>query len=324
MLESAKKKGRKSNNVKLEKIMSVESLQLNERSDRSDDDPIILILPLSLKELLENIYNMDNKIMEILQEETTCLTYNNFDYPNNNFNKNGNIKKDETSNVIIKNYNNIFIDSTIVDIITKDFTPLPTIINDNISSLSFIKAQKTDIYCWWDSNPFTTFPICSPIAYIENPNDKNKDKRNGYFKVEGCFCSLNCVKSHLRSKGKQLELLSFYQRKIFGKIKIIKQAPPKEILNCFGGTQTIEEYRESFTSLIDYSLNTFPLVFIPKQVEQRQQTTQLKKSITNIKENKEKFVPRDTTKVNVSRKRITEQIANSNKSTSLSRLLKRN
>jgi len=104
---------------------------------------------------------------------------------------------------------------------------------------------KSDCWCWWCSHPFDTQP-----AYIPEHYDNVKD----VFYLAGNFCSWNCAKSYLYSQksikvGMRCSLLSLLRRKLQGKMvrDCIRPAPPREVLKVFGGSLTIEEFRNNNT-----------------------------------------------------------------------------
>lgn len=220
--------------------------------------PIILEIPISYEKLMEYRMSNYNRIEEILSEIPVSLFDNNKEpiksnnivLDNNETKLNSNIKKYNNVDNCGKEYN-----ITIYDINSILETKLDS------KQLERIKVMKTDISCWWCCHQFNTFPVCAPIKY---------ESKYDIFKVKGCFCSFNCVKSYLYStKVTDHSLVSFLQKRILGKHMKTKQAPPKEILKKFGGSIGIEEYRESFNTLTEYNQNIYPMIYIPYQLEKR-------------------------------------------------------
>lgn len=108
---------------------------------------------------------------------------------------------------------------------------------------------KTDVWCGWCSHSFDTVPIGLPELY---------DQRTEKFSTRGCFCSFNCAHAYNISLAdhkvwERFALLSRIKNIIFAgtgiENKRIVAAPPKEILKVFGGTKTIEEFRNKRISV---------------------------------------------------------------------------
>ena len=116
---------------------------------------------------------------------------------------------------------------------------------DNIQILHCYKGketlwkEKTNIWCWWCCHPFDGPPRFIPTKY-----DELRDR----YQVTGNFCSWNCAKAFiLRDKGFSNNLNTHYfhslVKKIHGSNYNIKPSPCRQTLKCFGGSLTIEEFR---------------------------------------------------------------------------------
>ena len=126
--------------------------------------------------------------------------------------------------------------------------------------------QRSHCFCWWDSHPFTSVPIAIPTSY----NSVNKT-----FKVMGCFCSFQCALAY-KKYDRNLDnvdtsLLYFFFNKITpNKINVtnLKPAPPRQMLNIFGGSLSIDQYRE-FTKdrNLTYDMITYPLIPVAQYAE---------------------------------------------------------
>lgn len=139
----------------------------------------------------------------------------------------------------------------------------------SVSSGNKIKIRKTNQKCLWDANTFDNLPCFLPENYYDNK-----------YYVFGCFCSFNCALAHNLYYIKDSKI---YHRKslvyklykeMFG-IPIdspieIKEAPPRELLEDFGGPMSIEKFRKSF-SLIDkeYIVYMPPIRPIDIYIEER-------------------------------------------------------
>ena len=130
----------------------------------------------------------------------------------------------------------------------KDFTTYP---------------KKTNVSCWWCCHTFETKPIGIPC----------KQDSTG-FHVIGCFCSFNCAYSFLKQPDYSLlrsftkmpngmDLLHMYNS-LTGEKNITMDnfflpAPPKYVLQKFGGSLTIEDYRRNFA----YNCSTINIISTP-------------------------------------------------------------
>ena len=120
-----------------------------------------------------------------------------------------------------------------------------------------ITIKKTHIWCWWDCHPFNNLPCFLVDSY-----------HNDTYYVIGCFCSYNCslaynlyyMKDSKIYQRKSLTLRLY--REMYGLSMEdsidIKEAPPRENLDVFGGDKTIDAYRRSFVFV-----NKEYIVFIP-------------------------------------------------------------
>lgn len=136
------------------------------------------------------------------------------------------------------------------------------IYSNNLNFISYrskkkIVIKKTNIKCWWDGHNFTNLPCFLPELF-----------HNNVYHVSGCFCSFNCALAYnlyylKDSKIHHRKSLVYkLYREMYGlpadDIIEIKEAPPKEILEDFGGTMTIDIFRRSFIML-----NKEYIIFIP-------------------------------------------------------------
>lgn len=111
-----------------------------------------------------------------------------------------------------------------------------------------VSIKKTNIKCWWDSHNFTNVACFLPEIY-----------HNNIYHITGCFCSFNCALAYnlyylKDSKMHQRKSLIYkLYREIYGLSMEdpidIKEAPPKEILEDFGGDMTITAFRRTFITI---------------------------------------------------------------------------
>jgi hypothetical protein len=104
-----------------------------------------------------------------------------------------------------------------------------------------IIIEKTNIVCWWCTEPFATIPCFLPQSC-----------NNNTYYVFGCFCSYNCAHTYNLNLNDQMtsnrtRLLYSFCRALYNKddIKLIT-APRREILTKFGGSLSIEQFRDEF------------------------------------------------------------------------------
>ena len=108
---------------------------------------------------------------------------------------------------------------------------------------------KTDVWCWWCCHPFDNQPRYLPTKY---------DELRSRFQVMGNFCSWACVKSFDLNESSYASgkmLLTTLMRTIHGKSYNIDSAPPRSALKVFGGTMSIEEFRNRDKNVY-YEINT--------------------------------------------------------------------
>jgi hypothetical protein len=125
--------------------------------------------------------------------------------------------------------------------------------------------EQVNIYCWHCCHPFKTSPVSIPIRYIDD-----------IFHVYGVFCSYNCaaaynLNSNDYNKNERHQLLSLMYSKLYNTNSFVEinPAPPKEILQIFGGNVTIDNYRKNFlTKQKEFKLIKPPLISIIPQVEE--------------------------------------------------------
>lgn len=118
--------------------------------------------------------------------------------------------------------------------------------------------KQTDVWCDWCCHPFNTVPVGLPESYCL------KAKK---FQVRDCFCSFNCAHAYNISLDdhkvwERYALLTRLKNVVFAGTEIenkrIVSAPPKKILNVFGGDKTIEEFRNTRISVPKSYLTRLP------------------------------------------------------------------
>lgn len=125
----------------------------------------------------------------------------------------------------------------------------------NIKDNKPIVIDKCDVACWWCTENFDTMPCFIPDRYLGEK-----------YYVFGCFCTYSCAKSYNSNMNDyrvpvRTSLINKLYMTIFGTNESIPLAPPKELLQKFGGVLTIEEFRnKSLLCKKDYRLSLPPLI----------------------------------------------------------------
>jgi hypothetical protein len=125
----------------------------------------------------------------------------------------------------------------------------------NVENGKPIVVEKTDVVCWWCTYNFDTLPCFIPERYI-----------GGKYYVFGCFCNFSCAYAYNQSLSDykvsiRACLLNQMYSSIFKIYTPIPIAPPRELLEKFGGELTIEQFRDN--SLLvrkEYRINLPPMV----------------------------------------------------------------
>ena len=158
--------------------------------------------------------------------------------------------------------------STLVSDQNTTFTSLK--LHGNIMTLKGTRIQSwpssTEVACWYDTFPFTTMPIPLPHHY---------DELKRSYVVYGNLCSVECALAYLHRESRRHDLWErvvlfedmmhkVFQLKIDGK----EPAPPFLTLTRFGGFYSIDEFRQSFTTL-KLSVITPPFIMYPLVIQER-------------------------------------------------------
>ena len=188
---------------------------------------VILYLPVKLDKNIKIPKFIDDKL---LNYEPTIKKLQPYDENKYKFNEENNEIKEEIENLTY----DIILDNNNLNIEIKDYS-----INHNKEEILNKKCK-----CWWCCYSFNNNPIYIPTDY-----------ENNEFKVYGNFCSFSCALSYNYYNNKDIEqsikneslIYTFYNKieNNSSEIKKIKYAPPKELLIDFGGTLTIDEFRNN-------------------------------------------------------------------------------
>ena len=114
--------------------------------------------------------------------------------------------------------------------------------------------EKKNIHCW------NCCHECSDIKYL--PLKHN----NGIFHVYGVFCSDGCSYRYLYDNYKnkdlweKIQLIKFYHKEMYGEFINVMVPPSRLVLNIFGGSIGIDEYRNSEN--IQKSIISPPIIIV--------------------------------------------------------------
>lgn len=252
--QSVKKRGRR-----IKKVLTTESIENKKIADPENRKPSAVILGLNIdpSKILAKKKAIPKKIEESDDEDNSDSPTHLFDNDLNNDMTCSKCVKQEKIIDSLKAKLNLYEKNEQQSKNTKFYT-------NNLSFVSYktgkpVTIKKTSIKCWWDTYTFNTLPCFLPELFHDST-----------YHVIGCFCSFNCalaynlyyLKDHKIYQRKSLVYKLYreiYKLKIEDEINI-KEAPPKEILNEYGGNEkmTIEKYRRSFITM-----NKEYVVFFP-------------------------------------------------------------
>lgn len=99
--------------------------------------------------------------------------------------------------------------------------------------------------CWWCCHPFEWESLHFPYKLKSN-----------VFYTTGHFCTWECMKAYAidRNFTGQCEYITLMRKRIEGKISQTKKAPSKYTLEMFGGTLSIEEFRNLDSSKVSIKI----------------------------------------------------------------------
>jgi hypothetical protein len=202
----------------------------------------------------------------------------------------------ESTEVIIERWNNSGTTQSMDRSLSKSIKNI--MIYFKIKNNQCTWPEHSPYLCQWCCHSFTNMPCFIPV----------KRELNDTLKVRGNFCSFNCALSCIRKDypnnyQRYSELLHYTAQLIDMSIQIIKPAPPKEVLEVFGGEITIDEYRQSFTTLTDYTIIYPPVISEIPIIETTTQKSNTNQS-TTINSNKliiEKSIPDKNNKIILTR-----------------------
>lgn len=157
-----------------------------------------------------------------------------------------------------------------------------------------IICEKTNIVCWWCTYNFDTLPCFIPERYSD-----------GVFYVFGCFCSFNCALAYNLNLNDykvpdRYSLIKKLYLLIKGTNDEILVAPPREILEKFGGHVSINEYRRKLCNITkEYKLLLPPITNLLVSIEEKTKDKEKIKSIPDSKHTSEKKIIHNIQRLNI-------------------------
>jgi hypothetical protein len=99
--------------------------------------------------------------------------------------------------------------------------------------------------CWWCCHPFEWESLHFPYKLKSN-----------VFYTTGHFCTWECMKAYAidRNFTGQCEYITLMRKRMEGKISQTKKAPNKYTLEMFGGTLSIDEFRNLDSSKVNIKI----------------------------------------------------------------------
>jgi hypothetical protein len=189
----------------------------------------------------------------------------------NEINDINNYENNEENDIFIKNDNKIYDSSTASSDINTTTNQNTFIINNMNKVITHIMNCTKETKCWWCKNVFDSPPVQLPENYYNNT-----------FYCVGHFCSFNCMKSYnldlndtLLYKRESLINLLYYLT--YSEYKTISLAPHWLTLEEYGGTLTIEQFRENLIfNTKEYLILHPPLISRQMQIEESYKINKLK------------------------------------------------
>lgn len=259
----------------------------------------------------ETIENMDNimilhipyveELIEFVNNNSNNIIYQEYNYTDDNNNIHSQYLNDILYNK--QQQQNCVIDNEIISSREFGFNKLNDT-NSNKKNLNFFNntlnqrvlyeidgIDEDDINetnetncCYWDTCPFKTKPIGLPYKRISYKCKETNEIKHKYA-VYGKFCSFGCMASYnfslkdLQMYERFLLINSFY-KDTFGVEKLITFAPPREMLEKFGGPYNITKFR----NISDSDINMYYQKIIPPMYSMKCQIEEFYGKLYNKKE----------------------------------------
>jgi hypothetical protein len=158
---------------------------------------------------------------------------------------------------------------------TTRFSPFLVNTDYSMERCGELYDHPTTLSCYWCTEPCNSVPVPMPRAISHRGGEGGSERHphalwdrrrtEEVFKVEGIYCSFNCMVTHAREKDVPRHLLTRLLKVVYDIPvgTVIDQAMPRYCLRKFGGQYTVEEFRASARMGIKSSMVQLP--FIPLQ-----------------------------------------------------------
>lgn len=226
--DSPKKRGRPKKSL----IPIIEPKRIPRESENKKD--IIVHIPISLSSVKEHQVISANKSTDDFEKKELISPVP------NNFLLNAVVKKSEATES--KSSKKDIFNRYMMNVNDNIYKKLNIEFIDNKTG-KIINLENNKSACWWCTYEFKTFPCFITDNYYEEK-----------FYIFGVFCSFNCAAAYNLNMNDykindRYSLMKILCKKIFESNIGPAPAPPKEILEKYGGYLTIEAYRNNFNVL---------------------------------------------------------------------------
>lgn len=145
--------------------------------------------------------------------------------------------------------------------------------------------------CWWCCHPFEWDSLHFPYAFKSN-----------VFYTTGHFCSWECMKAYAIEKNKliECEFISLMRKRMEGKLHPTRRAPSRYVLQLFGGSVSIDEYRKGVPIVVKIPGEIYQEVSVSTTVHQSSSQQQVPLKEGDLKLKREKPLERTKCKLETS------------------------
>ena len=160
--------------------------------------------------------------------------------------------------------------------------------------------------CWWCSHDIGNSTVKAPTNFVRARRENVKDTLPPFmnpsvnhtpivqYDVEGFFCSFECARSHILSEKRHnyesaiqtlchMRRVTMKEQGIETRCAALKSAPTWKTLKQFGGTLTIEEFRDSDKEWVinphNYISNPINVIQSNRKITEPKQTWDQNKKI---------------------------------------------
>jgi len=284
--------------IKNETIVGEKILKKRGRKPKDKTETIVKI-NIETEENINNVMILHipyvEELIELENQNSNNIIYQEYNYSNDN-----NIHSQYLNDILYNKQQNCVMNNEFISSNNFGFNKVNDI-NSNKKNLNFfnntlnqrilyeidgINEDESDhtYSCYWDTCSFKTKPIGLPYKRIvykcKNSNEiKHKYVVYGHFCSFGCMASYNFSLKDLQMYERFLLINSFY-KDTFGVDKLITFAPPREMLDKFGGPYNITKFR----NISDSDINMYYQKIVPPMYSMKCQIEEFYGKLYNKKE----------------------------------------